>query len=264
MDIIIFGGQSNMQGQTEGCPVPNDAIEHAWEYHYQADTLKTLCHPVGENIGDEPLLARSSNDGGSLIPSFCHAYVKNTGHECVAVHAARGSTTIAEWQEDTARFACASNKIQAAIRKVSAEYPIENVYYVWLQGESNAVAMTTSEEYTSQLIAYKNALKKRFPIQKFALIKVGYFFSESTYHRYVALGSPEQRQRYDEQIMEAQENVVKADSDFVMLTRICPSISRDSKYMNPLASGHYNNMAMDIIGAEAGTALAKITKGETL
>ena len=264
MDIIIFGGQSNMQGQTEGCPAINDAIENAWEYCYQSDSLNPLCHPVGEDIGDEPLLARSANGGGSLIPSFCRAYVENTGHACVAVHTARGSTTLADWQEDTARFACAERKIQSAIHKVRAEYSIENVYYVWLQGESNAVAMTTAEEYASQLIAYKNALKKYLPMKKFAMIKVGYFFSESTYHRYVALGSPEQRQRYDEQIMEAQENVVKADSDFVILTRICPQISRDSHYMNPYASGHYNNRGMEMIGMEAGAALARLSKGETL
>ena len=80
----------------------------------------------------------------------------------------------------TKRFACAENKLQAALRKVGAEYSIENIYYVWLQGELDAVTMTTTEEYERTLIAYKNALKRRFPIQKFSIIKVGYFFSEST------------------------------------------------------------------------------------
>jgi len=264
MDIIIFGGQSNMQGQTEGCPAINAEIENAWEYRYLTDSLKPLCHPVGEDIGEDLLLAQSCNGGGSLIPAFCQAYSNHTGRPCVAVHAARGSTTIAEWQENTARFVCAENKIQAALRKVGAEYSVENIYYVWLQGESDAVAMTTTEEYERKLIAYKNALKSRFPIQKFAIIKVGYFFSESTYHRYVAVGSTEERKRYDEQMMTAQENVVKKDSDFVMLTRICPQISLDSHYMNPYVSGHYNNTGMELIGTEAGTALARIAKGETL
>ena len=37
MDILIFGGQSNMQGQTESLPEPNEPVENALEYRFEAD-----------------------------------------------------------------------------------------------------------------------------------------------------------------------------------------------------------------------------------
>jgi hypothetical protein len=43
-----------------------------------------------------------------------------------------------------------------------------------------------------------------------------------------------------------------------MLTRVCPELSLKPEYINPEASGHYNNAAMEIIGSEAGKALAKL------
>ena len=47
MDIIIFGGQSNMQGQTEGLPQDNALVQGALEYRYLTDEFIPLLHPVG-------------------------------------------------------------------------------------------------------------------------------------------------------------------------------------------------------------------------
>ena len=49
MDIIIFGGQSNMQGQTEKLTSVS-IIENAYEYKYLNDTIVPLKNPVGEDI----------------------------------------------------------------------------------------------------------------------------------------------------------------------------------------------------------------------
>ena len=57
--------------------------------------------------------------------------------------------------------------------------------------------------------------------------------------------------------MEAQEEAVKTDGDFAMLTRITTEFSTNSEYTNPYAKGHYNNRTMEIIGTEAGTVLAE-------
>ena len=48
-DIIIFGGQSNVEGQTEvlsECEV----VEGAFEYKFIGDSLVPLKNPVGEDI----------------------------------------------------------------------------------------------------------------------------------------------------------------------------------------------------------------------
>lgn len=40
IDILIFGGQSNMQGQTEGLPVVNAPVERALEYRARENALQ--------------------------------------------------------------------------------------------------------------------------------------------------------------------------------------------------------------------------------
>ena len=53
MDIIVFSGQSNMQGQTEGLPTltsPLPVVDGALKYRYLTDLLEPLLHPVGEDI----------------------------------------------------------------------------------------------------------------------------------------------------------------------------------------------------------------------
>ena len=98
-------------------------------------------------------------------------------------------------------------------------------------------------------------LKKEITIEKFAIIKVGYFASEATWLR----TQKELWIEWDEAIQNAQERAVKEDTDFVMLTRICPNLSKDTDFINPEACGHYNNSAMEIIGTEAGNALANLS-----
>ncbi len=256
MDVIIFGGQSNMQGQTEGCPEINPQIEGALEYRALSDELIPLQHPVGENYGwDGMLLAGSSEGGGALVPAFCRAYVKETGKEVIAIHAARGATTLGEWQKGTYRFVYMAEKIRGGIRKAKERGEVEHIYYVWLQGESDSMIGTSEEEYLESLIRYKNTLKKEFGIEKFGIIKVGYFFSLL---RHTNVSTYEEKKKNDETIMRAQERAVETDSDFVMLTRVCPQLSMQQEYINPKASGHYNNAAMEIIGESAGKTLAKL------
>ena len=256
MDIIIFGGQSNMQGQTEGLPLKNESIKNAREYHIIGDELIDLKHPVGEDYYPEIGLMAASEGGGSLIPSFCKAYVEETGREVVAIHAARGNTKLSTWLKGTPRYEYVAKKIQSGIKKVQQENEIKHIYYVWLQGESDAINGTTAEEYYKGLKEYKNSLKQEFGIEKFGIIKVGYFYSISQWHTHIS--TFEEKKACDEAVMLGQELAVKRDSDFIMLTRICTEMSLIPKYINPNASGHYNNLAMDIIGLEAGMALAKL------
>ena len=72
MDSIIFSGQSNMQGQTEGLPKRNPTINGAWEYVYQKNTLRPLQHPVGERVetNGQALLLGASKGGCSLVPAL--------------------------------------------------------------------------------------------------------------------------------------------------------------------------------------------------
>ena len=255
MDIIIFGGQSNMQGQTGAMPENNEAVEGALEYKVNENTLVPLALPVGEDLGGNKYLLGMSHDCGSLIPPFCREYVKQTGREVVAISACRGDTTVEDWQKGTYRYRTAAHKMLRGIAKAKTLGEVEHIYFVWLQGESDAIIESTEEEYLERIVRLKNTLKNEIGIEKFGIIKVGYFYCTSQWHKG---GTYEHKIACDETIMRAQERAVKEDSDFVMLTRVCTELSMNKAYINPEASGHYNNEAMEIIGREAARALAEI------
>ncbi|MBQ8409805.1 MAG: hypothetical protein IJY39_13175 [Clostridia bacterium] len=243
IDIIIFGGQSNMEGQTESCPDPNPVVSGAYEYRYQTDELIPLKHPTGEDLF-EGWLESADQGRGSLLPAFCRAYVEESGRDVIAVHAAKGATTVEQWLPGvTPLYDSAKEKILAAFAKADTmDQTVNRILYVWLQGESDAIARVDEELYLQRLITYKNALKRDLCIDRFGIIRVGYFSADHA---------------CDEAIMRAQDKAPTVDRDFVMLTDICAEMSLDKTYINPEAHGHYNNLAMEIIGETAGRELAK-------
>ena len=255
-DIIIFGGQSNMKGQTGCFPEVNDIVNGAFDYRSIENVYVPLKLPVGEEIGGNLNLLESSRGSGSLVPHFCREYIAATGKKVLAIHVAKGNTTVEDWQKGTYRYQAASKKIRQGIEKARELYDIEHIYYVWLQGESDALVESTEDEYLERLTRYKNTLKKELDIEKFGIIKVGYFYCTSQWHKNVS--TYEIKKAYDEAVMSAQERAAAEDSDFLMLTRVCPELSMMPEYINPEASGHYTNAAMEIIGKSAGRALAEI------
>lgn len=255
IDIIIFGGQSNMCGQTEAAPTINPTIENAYEYRYETNSIRPLSHPVGEDLFYGKLEG-SDQKRGSLVPSFCRAYTSECGRPVVAVHVACGATTITDWILGTSRHSFANRKIHAAIQKIKESYEIGRILYVWLQGESDALLQNTEKLYLERLIYHKNVLKEEVGIDAFGIIKVGYF---ATYADWVE-GDPFEKKQWDEAIMRAQERAAAEDADFVMLTRLCPTLSKNPECINPEASGHYTNAALERIGDDAGRALARHTE----
>ena len=244
VDLLLFGGQSNMQGETEGFPEENDPIAGALEYRLLTNSLIPLMHPVGEDIAPEALLG-AHKGYGSMAPYFCRSYVEATGRSVIAVHVSKGSTTVLQWQKGVhPRYDVMVRKIRGAIDAARASgYRIGHVYFMWLQGESDALKHTEEDEYLRLLTALKNDLKADVGIEKFCIIRVGYF---SKAHE------------YDEAIMRAQERAAADDADFVMLTRICAALSMDPAYLNPNVAGHYSNFGLRRIGETAGRALAML------
>ena len=257
MDIVIFGGQSNMQGQTECLPENNTPVQGALEYRYTTNELIPLQHPVGEDLRGEKWCAAAHLGHGCIVPAFCRAYTKQSGREVIAIHAAKGNTVLGDWLQGTQHAYHARRKIKSGIEKAKELYQVEHVYYVWLQGESDAIIHTGEEEYLQRLIEYKNQLKTQFGIEKFGIIRVGYYLANVSWNLNPN-DTEEDKIAYNENIMRAQERAVEQDNDFIMLTRVCAELSKKQEYINPQAEGHYNNAAMEIIGKEAGETLAKI------
>ena len=254
MDLIIFSGQSNMQGQSER--LSEDAVvEGAFEYRFLTDSLVDLKNPVGENItcdfkeGIVPqketlqrewlqahLAGSACYNHTNLVPAFCRAFIEKTGKAVAVAHIAKGSTQIKDWLLGSDGYEILLKKGRAAKEKVCPA----RIFFVWLQGESDAIFGKSKEEYKSCLFELKEALKKDLEIEKFGIIKVGRFTGD---HR-------------DDEIISAQEELCREQEDFLMLTELAETMHLQPEYMNPFVGGHFSALGLEVLGAVAGAALA--------
>ena len=145
MDVIIFAGQSNMVGVTESMPKDNEPVSGAREYRYRDNSFVPLSHPVGEDLFDMAIQG-SASGFGSLVPAFCREYIARTGKDVIAIHTAKGGSNLSQWLQGSLTFYAAKTKITAALKKIREEYEIDRLYFVWLQGESDALCRNTKEE----------------------------------------------------------------------------------------------------------------------
>lgn len=259
-DLILFGGQSNMQGQTErlaeSSPVPG-----AMEYRYLTDSLIPLRDPCGEDIradgtegypyssavsstwhGDN-VLGSSCDGHTTLLPEFCRAYIRHAPEhpEVTAVHGAKGSTDMKYWLPGTDGYRILTAKAKAARAKSGG---IRNTAMVWLQGESDAIYGISSDDYAAMLSGFGHALAKDLGLNRFGIIRVGRFT----------------RDERDLAVMEGQDRLCREDSLFVMLTRAASdfcTMPEYCEYMNPHVGGHYSAAGLQKLGSLAGEALAR-------
>ncbi len=260
-DLIIFSGQSNMEGETERLPDDNSPIPNALEYRYLENKLIPLRHPAGENIStDGRLFLPRHRDGwgttqscsllsawrkhANMVPFFCDEYVKGTGRRVIAVHCAKGATTVSEWQRGQISYDMLIKKAKGAIQMTNPEH----IYFVWLQGESDALLGTTKEEYKKHLINLYESLKSDLGIDKFCNILVGKFAMNE----------------FDDEIKDAQRQICNQNEAFIMLTDIIEQIWGDERYMNPNAFGHFSCDGLELIGRAGGKSLAKFVTNTNL
>lgn len=257
IDVIIFGGQSNMQGQTE-CLSETAPVAGAQEYRWCEDALIPLANPVGENIRPDltkgyPYTDEVPQDQwladhvtGSacygytnMVPSFCRAYIAQTGAEVLAVHAAKGSTEIAQWLPGTAGFSALTGKAKAALAKIREDFVVDHIFFAWLQGESDAIYKRTKAYYKEKITELCDALRTELGVEKFGIVRVGRFTNDDR----------------DLEIIGAQDEVCAENDAFLMLTDIAVELNKQPIYMNPVVEGHYSAKGLEKLGAEAGTAL---------
>lgn len=244
VDLLIFGGQSNMQGQTE-CDPRDKEVTGAKEFRFLTKSFVPLKNPVGEDIGE--MLLASHLGHGSLVPYFAESYREKTKRDVICVHVAKGATVISQWlKSDTEgkdRYAKLIEKVTACRELLREE--VGRTYFIWLQGESDALSKTTEDVYLSRLRELKKDLEEDLGIDKFMIIEVGYFASHFD------------GKDADEAIQRAQEKAAE-ENGFAMLTDIAKELSLDFVNMNPEAVGHFNNASMKTIGKVAGEMAGEI------
>ena len=258
-DIIIFAGQSNMEGQTERL-ADGSVIAGAYEYKYAADSLLPLCDPFGEDLHFDGTAGEAYEDymgmtwhekhvfGGSaygnttLIPEFCRTYINATEREVTAVGAAKGAAELEYFMPGGAWYEMTVKKTAAAINK-TADFS-GRVYLIWLQGESDAIIGKDADTYIRQIKAIAHALQNDVGLQRFCIIRVGRFTNDLR----------------DDAIIEAQSRVCKEDGFFLMLTEEAAEMNGVPEYMNPFVGGHFSALGLQKLGRDAAETLAKNVK----
>ena len=129
-------------------------------------------------------------------------------------------------------------KVQAAIQKVTPE----RIFFVWLQGESDAIASVTRTDYKAALHQLCGALKADLGIDMFGIIRVGRFTNDDR----------------DIEIISAQDEICREDDNFVMLTDIATELNKKNEYMNPRVKGHYSAKGLELLGRVAAETLCKL------
>ena len=112
---------------------------------------------------------------------------------------------------------------------------------MWLQGESDAVSAKSKEYYKEHLQILGESIKAELGVECFGVIRVGRFAGDSR----------------DDVILQAQEEVCKEVSSFLMLTTIAEELNKDPMMMNPYVEGHYSALGAETLGSEAGKTLGK-------
>lgn len=256
-DLIIFAGQSNMQGQSETLS-DGSVVPGAFEYKMLGDALAPLCDPFGEDITydgkpgqryfDEmgplwhPLhaLGGSAYGHSTLAPSFCREYTEKTGKCVIAVSAAKGSTKLSDWLPGTPGYSFIVRKTDSARKKAAEDFDIDATYILWLQGESDAIEATPAEEYVEELKVFASSLRSDTGIARFGVIRVGRFTGDDR----------------DDVIIGAQDEICKSDPFFLMLTQSAADIINDPACMNPRVWGHFSALGLAKLGKEAAATLA--------
>lgn len=249
-----------MQGQSE-CLSNTEPVPGAYEYKFLTDTIVSLKNPVGEDIRsdlsegypltkttdlgawvDDHIAGSACYGHDNLVPAFCDAYIAETKREVLAVHVAKGSTEIAWWLPGGQSYELLMKKTNAAKKKADAQ----RVFFVWLQGESDAIDANTKSYYKERLIVLCEALKKDIGIEKFGIIRVGRFTND---HR-------------DDEIIAAQDEICRENTDFLMLTTIATELNQQPQYMNPFVKGHYSAKGLELLGVSGGKALGEFVAHE--
>ena len=262
MDVIVFCGQSNMQGQSETLS-ESEPVQNAYEYKWLTNKLVPVKNPVGESIRydgsegymltsndqipdwlEDHVLGAASYGHTNLVPSFCRAYIEQSETDVLAVHAAKGSTVIAHWLPGTDGYRAIVEKTQAAIRKARREHTVCKIYVVWLQGESDAISGNSKEYYKEKLAELASALKNDLAVDRFAIIRVGRFTGDAR----------------DQAIIDAQDEICEEHEDLLMLTKIATELNSKPEFMNPDVHGHYSAKGLEVLGRAAGGALGKARK----
>lgn len=241
VDLVIFAGQSNMSG-AGGNAKSAPFVANGAGYEFRAISDPTGLYPVTEPFGAKE--NAYIGDGiagkhGSLVSSFINTYYKSTGVPVVAISASQGATDTNFWSSKGARNDLNGRFIKAKTFLAANNITVRKQYLVWLQGESDAVSGITPAQYVKNLNAafsplFTSGLNQVFIITP-GYTKGGIYFYDG--------------------IINAQKSLCASNGFYSLGSATLRELPET--YLSDQV--HYNQTALNMVGAEAARAAAVYT-----
>lgn len=221
-DIVVAMGQSNMCGS--GGSIAESPVVSEGVLQYQGGVI-------------EPLKRQ-----GSLLPSFGNSFYRQTKKPVILVQTARGGSSSVAWLRD-GLVQDSVKQLQALKKKLEKhKVKIGHVYMIWMQGETDAKKGIDKATYMSNCRKIFKKMKSA-GTQKFLMIQIGQY----------------RNRKYNvDVIIDAQKTICKKNKDFIMVSDITKKLSNDTKWYRD--DVHFNQPALNKIGAEAGKKAGKLAK----
>lgn len=221
-DIVVAMGQSNMCG-SGGNSMEAPAVSEG-VLQYQGGVI-------------EPLKKQ-----GTLLPAFGNSFRKQTKKPVIIIQTARGGSSSVAWLRD-GLVQDSLKQLQALEKKLKKhKVKIRHIYILWLQGETDAKKGIDKATYMSNCKKIFKKMKSA-DAQKFLMIQVGQY----------------RNRKYNmDAIIDAQKTICKKNKDFIMVSDITKKLSNDAKWYRD--DVHFNQAALNKIGAEAGKKAGKLAK----
>lgn len=244
VDIFLVAGQSNAQGRGTAAQSPAAPTG----VYSDGSSFSALADPVG------------GANTGSMWPSFANEWFAQTGRRAVICEYAQGGTglihlTDPNWSPTGVMRQGAADLLRNTITAVDASplYTRQNVYVLWVQGESDAQNINgttvTQALYKDALIDLAEFFADEIPeMETFGVIMIG-----GTAATNGSVRSMDVQSQYFQQIRKAEYD---ADADSELITVLYPglytAIYRD--YM--LDALHPEQPMLNIAGKTAAAQLA--------
>ncbi len=266
IDVLVFAGQSNMMGHGDASAAPKVKKKVGVSYLpiSKPKKISDLTEPFGRDENDQ--YVSNVYDGenyatGSMVSAFAKAYNKESGRTVLAVPCAMPGTGSYIWAEQ--KHKAISQRTTKAIKVAKkAGYKIGHVYLVWMQGESDALAMQRNEDGTcdSDMSAdmhiknvrtmYRKA-KKKAGFEKCFIIKIPSYYGDTK--------DPygEKWSHYFKVIQDAQDTLCEDYDDFVMAYSKTPKLGKASMQSDGM---HMTQAALNKVGKGAGKFAGKYSR----
>lgn len=234
VDLILFSGQSNMTGRGTASLAPTliDGAGYECKTVTDVNKLTPIAEPFG--LGQD---SGSMRDGdlrtGSMVTAFVNEYYKRTkvpvvGVSATVVGSGRVSWSTTHYKEAAKRL----NKAQKALKKKGIK--IRHIYMVYMQGENDGFAGSSTTEYKNSLkLLYQN-MKKRTDVEACMIIRIGSYIPQPSLYNHV---------------IKAQTQLCKTDEDFVLISAKAAGFTASYYQQDGL---HLTQKALNVLGKDAG------------